>query len=32
MQNVGEAFPSIILASRGILVKLHVTLKPHHIF
>ena len=32
MQNGEEALLSIILASRGILVKMFITLKPHGIF
>ena len=32
MQNGDEALPSIILASRGLLVKMLIILEPHHIF
>ena len=32
MQNGDEALSLIILAGRGILVKVHITLEPHHIF
>ena len=32
MQNDDEALPSIILAGRGLLVKMLKTLKPDHIF
>ena len=32
MQNGDEAMPSINLAGRGLLVKMIITLEPHHIF
>ena len=32
MQNGEESLPSIILGGRGILVKMLITLEPHHIF
>ena len=32
MQNGNEALPSIVLASRGLLVKMLITLELHHIF
>ena len=32
MQNGDEALPSIILASLGLLVKMLITVEPHHIF
>ena len=32
MQNGDKALSSIILAGRGILVKMLITLEPHHIF
>ena len=32
MQNGGESLPSIILAGRGILVKILIVLEPHGIF
>ena len=32
MQNSDEALPSIILAGRGILVKVLISLEPHGIF
>ena len=31
MQNVDEGLPSIILACRGILVKMLITIEPHGI-
>ena len=32
MQNSNEALPSIILAGRGISLKMLITLEQHHIF
>ena len=32
MQNSDETLPSIILAGRGLVVTMLITLEPHHIF
>ena len=32
MQNSDEALPSIILAGQGLLLKMLITLEPHHTF